>query len=159
MLLTKFRMLRGLEKGRMTQSLIPLIEVNLTCSLKPGKVEFFRKQKAERLGRMQSWWRAGWQRKGCGWRVGDRSRAKHQSSCQWSKQLPALNSSELHCGFSKTGHEVVELSFLSLLLSKHPFTWTPRLCLSSLNLKVTNSTWFALTLLNKFPFIQWFDWR
>lgn len=104
----------------MTQSPIPLIEANLTFSLKPGEVEFLRKQKAKRLGRMQNWWSAGWQGKGCGCRVGGRSLAKHQSCCQWSKQLPAPNSSELHFGFSQTGHEVVEISFLSY--SKHPFT-------------------------------------
>lgn len=131
----------------MTQSPVPLIESNLTFSWKPGKVGFLGKQKAERLGRMQSWWREDWQGRGCGWRVGGRSLAKHQSCCQWSEQLPALNGSELHFLVFHT----LAMRVLRYLFSLY---YTPRLYLSSLNLKVTNSTWFVLTLFKKFQFIQ-----
>lgn len=35
--------------------------------------------------------------------------------CQWSEQLPTPNSSASHFGSPQTGHEVAEVSFLSLL--------------------------------------------
>lgn len=103
----------------MTQSPIPLIEANLTFSLKPGEVEFIRKQKAGGTETGKDAGVGGWAG-GAGkgmWSENQRPKpgrtpqpvASGQSKCQ------ALNSSESCFGFPQTGHEVAQVFLLSLL--------------------------------------------